>query len=269
MADQREEIQKELLELVKQGEVLLLTETVKYVMNEPSQASTAAAIKDEGLKKRAKKFELAPKYQGWYSRALRVVEQLLPDRHEEFRALYRPAKPPKELDITTYTISHYLAGVVVRRGVQEVVNPFSVFQHAFNEQINILRSAADRLDSLLADITGVLEAQIFDDELEVAEDLRRKKHLRAAGVVAGVVLERHLKRVVSNHAIAVRKKAPTIADLNDLLKKSEVYDTVQWRGIQRLGDIRNIAGHDRERQPTDAEIDELIRGVEKTTKTLF
>ena len=33
--------------------------------------------------------------------------------------------------------------------------------------------------------------------------------------------------------------------------------------------MRNLAGHDRERQPTDTEIDELIRGVDKIVKTVF
>ena len=36
------------------------------------------------------------------------------------------------------------------------------------------------------------------------------------------------------------------------------------REIQRLGDIRNIAGHDRERDPTEGEIEELTRRADKT-----
>ncbi|MBF8277611.1 MAG: hypothetical protein HW390_2684 [Candidatus Brocadiaceae bacterium] len=38
---------------------------------------------------------------------------------------------------------------------------------------------------------------------------------RAAGDLAGVVLERHLQRVAENHKRPIRKKAPTISDLND------------------------------------------------------
>ena len=115
----------------------------------------------------------------------------------------------------------------------------------------------------------MLEADLFDDELSAAEDLRNKKHLRAGGVVAGVVLERHLKRVAANHQLTIRKKQPTIGDLNDALKNASVYDTIQWRQIQRLGDIRNYAGHAKEREPTADEIDELISGTDKIVKTLF
>lgn len=82
-------------------------------------------------------------------------------------------------------------------------------------------------------------------------------------------MERHLKRVAASHSVRIRKKKPSIGDLNDALKNGDVYDTVAWREIQRLADIRNLAGHDRERDPTDVEIDELVRGVDKTVKTLF
>jgi hypothetical protein len=122
---------------------------------------------------------------------------------------------------------------------------------------------------LLADITGFLEAGLFDDELLVARELCTKNHMRAAGVLAGVVLERHLKRVASNHGVTIRKKTPAIGDLNDTLKDAKVYDTPRWREIQRLGDIRNYASHDKERDPASDEIDELIKGVDKIVKVVF
>ncbi len=227
MPDTRAEIKKQLDELVEDGDELLLLEHVKHLLDAEPVPGNIDRLGDD-LKKEARELKLAARYQTWYSRALRVVEQLLPDRYPEFRAFYRPEKPPKALDVTTYTVSHYLAGISVTRGALETVNPFGVFKHAFGEQLNIVRSAADRLESRLSDITGVLEAQLFDDELEIADELRKKKHLRAAGVVAGVVLERHLKRVAASHSVRIRKKKPSIGDLNDALKNGDVYDTVAW-----------------------------------------
>ena len=49
----------------------------------------------------------------------------------------------------------------------------------------------------------------------------------------------------------------------------EVLDIPSWRQIQRLGDIRNLCVHKKERDPTNDEVEELINGVEKYTKTLF
>lgn len=67
----------------------------------------------------------------------------------------------------------------------------------------------------------------------------------------------------------MRKKHPTISDLNDLLKNYDVLDIPTWRLIQRLGDLRNLCGHNRQREPNEAEVLELIEGVLKITKTLF
>ena len=84
-----------------------------------------------------------------------------------------------------------------------------------------------------------------------------------------MVLEKHLGQVVENHSIKSRKKNPTISDFNELLKEGGVLDVPSWRQVQRLGDIRNLCDHSREREPTMDEVDELITGVEKYTKTLF
>ncbi len=54
-----------------------------------------------------------------------------------------------------------------------------------------------------------------------------------------------------------------------MLKKDGIIDTPLWRQIQRLGDIRNLCDHNKEREPTREDVQELIDGVEKITKTLF
>jgi hypothetical protein len=66
-----------------------------------------------------------------------------------------------------------------------------------------------------------------------------------------------------NHSIKSRKKHPTIADMNDLLKSDTVIDIPTWRQIQRLGDIRNLCDHNRNREPSQNEVEELIAGVSK------
>jgi hypothetical protein len=115
---------------------------------------------------------------------------------------------------------------------------------------------------------GLSRRDLLDDELATARELLKAKHLRAAGIVAGVVLERHLKRLITNHGVTFRK-VPQIASLNDALKAAEVYDVPQWRRIQHLADVRNLCGHDGEREPTKDEVNELISGVDKVTKTVF
>jgi hypothetical protein len=115
----------------------------------------------------------------------------------------------------------------------------------------------------------IVQADLFDNELEAAQELNRKGFGRGAGAVAGVVLERHLSRIVAKHDLKPRKGAPTINDLNQLLKDSDVIDTATWRFVQHLGDLRNLCDHDKGRDPTKDQIGDLIAGVSKIVKTIL
>jgi hypothetical protein len=80
---------------------------------------------------------------------------------------------------------------------------------------------------------------------------------------------RDLAKVCSSKSLTTRKKKPTLSDWNDILKDADVYDVSTWRGIQRFADIRNLCAHPGDRDPTKEEVDELIRGVERITKTIL
>ncbi|MBU1014086.1 MAG: hypothetical protein KKG99_13890 [Bacteroidetes bacterium] len=137
------------------------------------------------------------------------------------------------------------------------------------QQIEILNSCLDIIDSKLADIEGILQSELFENELETAKDILKKKHIRVAGALAGVTLESHLKKVCKNHNLKFRKPNPTIVDFNEELKKQESIDLTTWRLIQRLGDIRNLCVHAKEREPTKDEVEDLIRGCEKLIAELI
>jgi hypothetical protein len=135
--------------------------------------------------------------------------------------------------------------------------------------VKILKSAKRRFESTLFDIKQLVQADLFDSELEAANELKKKGFLRGAGAIAGVVLEMHLAQVCDNHNVKITKKTPSISDYNDKLKENGTYDTPTWRKIQHLGDLRNLCDHKKKKEPKPEDIDELIEGVEKITKTLF
>ena len=114
----------------------------------------------------------------------------------------------------------------------------------------------------------IVQADLFDNELDAAQELNRKGFVRGAGAIAGVVLEKHLGHVFSKHGLKTRKKVPSINDYNQLLKDNSVIDTATWRFIQHLGDLRNLCNHIKDREPTIEEVNDLIEGVSKITKTL-
>ncbi len=81
-------------------------------------------------------------------------------------------------------------------------------------------AAKRRFESSLFEIKQLVQADLLDSEIGAAQELHKSGFLRAAGAVAGVVLEKHLGQVCDNHQITISKKHPGIADLNELLKQT-------------------------------------------------
>ena len=244
MASTTEKIAAELKSLVEQGGNLL----------EAAEKKKWAAF--------------AAPYQQWYTRALAVVRSLMPDREADFRRLYDRDPKRKSFDPQTYTLEDYVQSLGPG---PDALNKFDMHEAAFAlfySQLGILISAESRLSNILANIRGVLQADLFDSELDAARHLSKNGHLRAAGAVAGVVLEGHLAEVCAHHNVAIRKKDPHISDFNEALKQAGMFDVTQWRGIQRLADIRNLCDHKKQRDPTPDEVAELIDGTDKAIKTL-
>ena len=207
-------------------------------------------------------------YQAWYSEAIALLSQVLPERLDDFKAYYAPKTPPKEYTWANYTISDYLRGLTVRHYGDVVVGQSGALQPMY-QQFNIIAGLANRFASTLYDIKILLHADLMDDELHAAEELNKKGFRRGAGAMAGVVLEGHLAAVCERHKVTIRKKVPAISDLNDALKAASVADVAQWRFIQHLGDLRNKCDHKKTSDPTQEEVAELIDGVRKITKTLL
>jgi hypothetical protein len=209
-------------------------------------------------------------YQAWYSEALVLIKQLLPDRLSDFIRYYEKPKGRKQISFETYRIEDYLQGLCITQTYtqEKIVEPDAAIPH-FQQQISILNSVKARFESSLFDIRQLVQADLFDSELDAAKELNKHKFTRAAGALAGIVLERHLGQVCVNHNTKIIKKNPGIADLNNALKESDIIDIVQWRFMQHLGDIRNLCDHNKKVEPTQEQVDELISGTMKVTKTVF
>ena len=211
-------------------------------------------------------------YQRWYTQASAVVKQLLPDRHAEFNSLYLSDPKRKTINAVTYCIQDWMNGIRATRHGRDrkkLYDDIGVVAIKLSTQIKILESVEARFENKIMDIGSIVQADLFDTELESARELLKHGFQRGAGAIAGVVLEKHLFHVVGQRNMRVRKKHPNISDLNNLLKDDGVVDVPVWRQIQRLADIRNLCSHNKDRPPKDEEVAELIEGVDKVTKTVF
>jgi hypothetical protein len=261
--------EEDLDSLLATGELLHLALQRKCSPEEFDDAiEKALGKKDRGAFKKLPSFDEA--YQPWYSEAKVLIKQLLPDRFDDFVRHYEKPKPRKEITYESYRIEDCLQGLTVTRGWDKikVVGLDAAIPH-LRQQLAILRSVERRFESSLFDIRQLVQADLFDSELGAAQELMKHKFIRSAGALAGVVLERHLRQVCDNHGIKLRKKTPGIADFNDALKREGVVAVPKWRFTQHLADIRNLCDHDKKVEPTIDQVQDLIAGVTKLTKTLY
>jgi len=245
-------------ELVAEGWKVYVRFIVEFL---PEQAKSI----DKETLQRAGTKSFSISYQTWYSEALRLLKQTLPERVADFENLYRPTRARKEVDFENYTISDALLGLQTSFGGQIKVEPKKALTRV-QLQVQILESARRAIESDLYDLRTLLQAELLDNEIVAAEELVRKGFLRASGVIVGVVIESHLGKVAAAHAVTIKSNAPTIATFNDALKAADVIDVVTWRRIQAMADVRNTCGHSRTVEPTREEVERLIADAKDIIK---
>ena len=267
MAGVKERIKADLVELIMLGNHMVCDLIYEHQSNDKS---LTPKDKDEW---KIVKGHFRKSYQIWYGKAWRILNFIAPERLPEFEGFYHlESKRVKEPLINKYAIQDYLMGigpVVDRFTGAKPFEEIGLVINKFQMQLEIIKSCSNLLDSSLVEIRHLLQADLFDSELDSAKELSKKGFLRGAGAVAGVVLEKHLGQVCESHHVSVKKKNPSINDFNDKLKEHDVIEIPVWRNIQRLADLRNLCDHDKKKEPTLTEVDELIEGVNKITKTLF
>lgn len=261
-----ERFKKALASLERDGRQLELSLLLKVHGEE--KLVTALGFDEEQAKVLKKLPNFNSAYEFWYSEALAFIKQVLPDRLNDFREHFEAPKNRKDLTYTTYRIQDALKNTTVTRYGDEVIVDHNAAVPHFQQQLAIVLAGAKRFESALFEIRSLVLADLFDTEIDSARELLRNKFLRAAGAVAGVVLEKHLRQVCDDHSIKILKKNPGINDLNQLLRDAAVIDVPQWRHITLLGDIRNLCDHNKQKEPTVEQVTDLIDGTDKVLKTI-
>lgn len=157
---------------------------------------TKSSIADK-LKKKLdedrRKFE--EYYQRWYTESHAIIRQLIPDRLVEFEQLYKGDGKRRSINTATYNIQDWLNGVraaASAHSTEKAFDDFAITLMRFKTQAAILGAVASRFESSLFDIRQIVQADLFDSELDAARELAKHGFLRGAGAVAGVIIEKHL-----------------------------------------------------------------------------
>jgi hypothetical protein len=268
LSEKIDKFSKELDALVGQGNMLhMAMQYMCFPKNFKEQVEEAfGKDKSEDYLKKLPNFK--EYYQLCFSKAQAVIRQVLPDRLNDFNSYYEYPKPRKDITFQNYMIRDALQGLVIR-WVGEIKVDDSAAIPEFFQQLNIVKAAKAALGSRLLELKTILQADLFDSEVESARALMKAGYFRAAGAICGVVIEKHLAQVCNTHDVTIRKKSPGISDLSQALRDNDTITVPEWRFNQHLADIRNLCDHSKGREPTKQEIEDLLSGTEKVLKTIF
>jgi hypothetical protein len=118
----------------------------------------------------------------------------------------------------------------------------------------------------LQTVEELVHADTFSDLLEQARELNSKGYKDAAAVIAGTVLESHLRLLCDKNSIPTSLQAgryKTADSMNTELAKTGVYNQLQQKQVTAWLGIRNAAAHGKYSQYTAADVVSLISGVEQ------
>ena len=192
--------------------------------------------------------ELLREYEKWYAAAA-----------ELFKQYFREYKPYGE---TYQKMKKY----ILLDGVSETKKTFKDnFIRLFDSQVNVLHRINSVINIRNRHFKKIITSDLLSSELDQAELLYDKKFYRAAGLIAGVVLERYLKTLCEIHSIPFDRT--TIDSLATKLYKSDKlpdFDNILLKSIQHLASIRNKCAHPKE-DPKPQEVRELLDKVKKIT----
>jgi hypothetical protein len=116
----------------------------------------------------------------------------------------------------------------------------------------------------LESLTQLVHAEVFADFLEMASDLQEKGYKDAGAVIAGSVLEEHLRKLAGRSGIQIDKAdgSPKKADtLNSELAAAGAFNKLQQKSVTAFLDLRNKAAHGLYGEYDHAQVAALIRDV--------
>jgi hypothetical protein len=198
--------------------------------------------------------EAIQKYQQWYSTSLQLVDEYTPEWRNEFKLHYDRSNSSFSTGVMEYLKLGVYSSFSYREG------GISDFVNELETQLAILMSIPSVLEVKEMSLREFITADIARTEIEQAEILLDNGFERAAGSIAGVALELHLKTLCDVNGISYPPK-PTIETLLQALYKEKKLDVTGLKHIQYLGSIRNKCSHS---EPVSAkEVQSLIDGVKK------
>jgi len=225
------------------------------------------------------KIDVRKEYQFWYTESLAVIKRVLPSRLKDFIRLYECPRKRSKLTSLNFRIVDAICGRYFpeewRFGLRrsDVITTCKVLDLSdclclIEAQCDILEAARKSITTSLHKIQQVAQAELLASELSVARRLNKNGSPCAAGVIAGVVLEKHLKAVIESRGFVMPKKSHGINYYARKLNGIGVIDDQTCQFVQSLGKLHDRC-YNAKSEPAKEEVYELISGVEQIIKAVF
>ncbi|MBN1517370.1 hypothetical protein JXA32_12475 [Candidatus Sumerlaeota bacterium] len=178
------------------------------------------------------KFVEAGKLMGFKTAALSFIERVYGSTHPHFNEFQKGVK--------SHRLEHAEIGIAILESIRDEIQGDWLFT-----------------------IKGLITAEVFADFIEMANYLLESKYKDPAAVVAGSVLEEHLRQLCQAHGIDVELGGkPKKADrLNSDLAKANIYLSSDQKFITAWLGLRNNAAHGKYDKYNEAQVKSLIDGV--------
>lgn len=125
----------------------------------------------------------------------------------------------------------------------------------------VLEALRQTYDSgYLLTVQELVHADIFSDFLDMAEYFLSEGYKDASAVIAGGVLEEHLRKLCGKHDVAMPAK-PKIDTMNSDLAKAAAYNKNEQKQITAWAGIRNDAAHGDYGKYGGGEVKLMVAGI--------
>jgi hypothetical protein len=185
---------------------------------------------------------LREEYASWYARAEELVSTHLPQRLDEFER--------RRTDVKQYVKLEKNA----KLDPEQYVNSASDY---FAEQRNIVKAIQGKIEAEKLSLRRQISDTFSKDELQQARELLDEELIRAAGVLAGVGLERYLQLECDDAELGYDYN-DGIASLAQTLYEADEINSTTLSNLETLGQIRNDCAHANQQAPNEHKVRKLI-----------
>lgn len=234
----KEDVKERISEIVKDGD-----EMWERTLEWSRSIATEDGNIEIGTKEHEAQYDILEEYEGWHSQGRFLVSAYLPNRESEFENLHDNFRKALMCEVDIDNAGSYQ---------RKLLGPIK-------SQKAILQSIPDKVEIEELKARKQISEKITIDEIQRAKTLIEESHVRPAGVVAGVALERHLLTLCETSDQDLDfGYMDGIASLAKTLSNAGEIDDNKERQLEYLGGIRNDCSHANKEEPNKAEVERLI-----------